>query len=78
MAIEQADQARGVASGAPGLGPPVFWDLKVSHYNEKARWALDHKRVPHVRRAVEPGRHRAVARRLTGGTTLEIEDFFDE
>jgi glutathione S-transferase len=46
---------------------PTLWHLKVSHYNEKARWALDHKQVPHVRRAVVPGRHNALAKKLTGG-----------
>ena len=51
---------------------PVLWHLKVSHYNEKVRWALDHKRVPHVRKAVMPGRHRAVATKLTGGTTFPV------
>jgi glutathione S-transferase len=51
---------------------PVLWHLKVSHYNEKARWALDYKRVPHLRRAAEPGRHRAIARRLTGGRTFPV------
>jgi glutathione S-transferase len=50
----------------------VLWHLKVSHYNEKARWALDYKRVPHLRCAVEPGRHRATARRLTGGSTFPV------
>jgi glutathione S-transferase len=51
---------------------PVLWHLKVSNYNEKARWALDFKGIPHERRAVEPGRHRAVARRLTGGRTFPV------
>jgi glutathione S-transferase len=54
------------------MAAPVLWHLKVSHYNEKARWALDYKRVPHVRRATEPGRHRAVASRLTGAATFPI------
>jgi glutathione S-transferase len=53
-------------------GAPVLWHLKVSHYNEKARWALDYKCVPHVRRAAEPGRHRAVAKRLSGARTLPV------
>jgi glutathione S-transferase len=52
--------------------PPVLWHLKVSNYNEKARWALDYKGVPHIRRAVDPGRHRAVARKLTGGRTFPV------
>jgi glutathione S-transferase len=51
---------------------PLLWHLKVSHYNEKARWALDHKRVSHVRRAAVPGRHGAIARRLTGGRTFPV------
>ena len=51
---------------------PVLWHLKVSHYNEKARWALDYKGIPHVRRAVEPGRHRRMARELTGGSTFPV------
>jgi glutathione S-transferase len=53
-------------------GPPVLWHLKVSHYNEKARWALDYKGVPHVRKALIPGRHEAVARKLVGGTTFPV------
>jgi glutathione S-transferase len=60
------------ANGGKVDGAPVLWHLKVSHYNEKARWALDYKRVPHVRRAVLPGRHRAIARRLTGGSTMPV------
>jgi glutathione S-transferase len=51
---------------------PVLWHLKVSHFNEKARWALDYKRIPHIRRAAVPGRHRALAKRLSGGSTLPI------
>jgi glutathione S-transferase len=51
---------------------PVLWHLKVSHYNEKARWALDYKGIPHIRRAITPGRHRAVAERLTGRRTSTL------
>jgi glutathione S-transferase len=46
--------------------PPLLWHLKVSHYNEKARWALDYKGVPHQRSAAHPGAHRSIARKLTG------------
>jgi glutathione S-transferase len=63
------------ASEADGQSPertPVLWHLKVSNYNEKARWALDYKGVPHVRRAAVPGRHTAVARKLTGGNTFPV------
>jgi glutathione S-transferase len=66
--------ARASAVSATGdvPGVPVLWHLKVSNYNEKARWALDFKQVPHVRRAALPGRHRAIARHLTGGSTLPV------
>jgi glutathione S-transferase len=45
---------------------PVLWQLQLSHYNEKVRWALDHKRIPHIRRSLLPGLHALKARRLTG------------
>ncbi len=31
---------------------PVLWHFPISHFNEKVRWALDWKGVPHVRRAL--------------------------
>jgi glutathione S-transferase len=51
---------------------PVLWHLKVSNYNEKVRWALDYKGVRHVRHAAVPGRHRAIAERLTGDRTFPV------
>ena len=51
---------------------PVLWHLEVSHYNEKVRWALDYKRVPHVRRAVTPALQELRARRLRAGRTVPI------
>jgi glutathione S-transferase len=46
---------------------PVLWHLPVSHYSEKVRWALDHKRVQHERHAPIGGYHIAVALVLTRG-----------
>ena len=71
MALKQVDRAAGEATVAHPA-PPVLWHLKVSHYNEKARWALDYKGVPHVRRAAIPGRHAAIAKRLAGSTTFPV------
>jgi glutathione S-transferase len=71
MAVRQMHHAGPDREGRVGA-PPVLWHLKVSHYNEKARWALDFKRIPHVRRALPPGRHRATARRLTGAGTFPV------
>ena len=44
---------------------PVLWHIKVSNYNEKARWALDYKRVAHRRRDPMPGAHMLIAVALT-------------
>ncbi|HKT82555.1 MAG TPA: glutathione S-transferase family protein [Solirubrobacterales bacterium] len=49
---------------------PVLWHIAISHYSEKARWALDHKRVPHRRRAVPvPGIHIPASMVLTHGAS---------
>src|SRR6202023_1421161 len=45
----------------------ILWHIEISHYNEKARWALDLKGVGHERRALVPGYHMAVALALTRG-----------
>jgi glutathione S-transferase len=45
----------------------TLWHLPVSHYSEKARWALDYKQVPHRRRAPLPGSHMGFALALTRG-----------
>ena len=53
----------------PASTVPVLWQLQISHYVEKVRWALDYKRVPHVRRTLLPGLHALRAKRLTGDTS---------
>src|ERR1700756_1231115 len=53
----------------PVSAAPVLWQLQISHYVEKVRWALDYKRVPHVRRTLLPGLHLIKAKRLTGDTS---------
>jgi glutathione S-transferase len=39
---------------------PVLWQYTFSNYNEKARWALDFKHIPHRRHSVLPGSPRAL------------------
>jgi glutathione S-transferase len=46
---------------------PILWQLEISHYNEKVRWALDYKQIPHVRRSLLPGIHRLKCLQLTKG-----------
>jgi glutathione S-transferase len=48
---------------------PVLWQLQLSHYNEKVRWALDYKQIAHIRRSLLPGPHRLEAKRLTGDSS---------
>ncbi len=45
----------------------VLWHIEISHYNEKARWALDYKGIPYELRTPMPGTHRLTALRLTRG-----------
>lgn len=47
---------------------PVLWHIPVSHYSEKARWALEYKGVEHERKAPPPGPHMLVAMALTRST----------
>jgi glutathione S-transferase len=68
----KAPDAQRQGSRAGGTDVPVLWHLKVSNFNEKARWALDYKAIPHVRRAIVPGRHAGAARELAGGRTLPV------
>jgi glutathione S-transferase len=45
----------------------VLWHIEISHYNEKVRWALDYKGIPHVRKVPMPGLHAFSALALTRG-----------
>ncbi|HEX4717303.1 MAG TPA: glutathione S-transferase family protein [Thermoleophilaceae bacterium] len=51
---------------------PCLWQLQISHYNEKVRWALDYKRIPHTRRSMLPGVHRLITKRLAGIVTSPV------
>ncbi len=61
-------------NAATGSGDelPILFQLRFSHFNEKARWALDHKRVPHRRRSLVPGRHSFRSKRLGGSGTTPL------
>jgi glutathione S-transferase len=58
------------------VSTPVLWQYNFSNFNEKARWALDFKRVPHIRRSLLPGGPRAMAFSLRG--TLPVLDMDGE
>jgi glutathione S-transferase len=46
---------------------PTLWQIDVSHFSEKARWALDWKGIEHRRHSPVPGAHMVVALWLTRG-----------
>jgi len=43
-----------------------------SHYNEKVRWALDYKGVPHRRTSLLPGPHASKVKKLTGQSQVPV------
>ena len=53
------------------MDTPLLWHIPISHYNEKARWALDYKRIAHHRQVLGPD-YLIRAWRATGRGTLPI------
>jgi glutathione S-transferase len=51
---------------------PTLFTFAISHYAEKARWALDHKRAVYEERRLLPGPHVFVTRRLAKETSVPI------
>ena len=53
------------------MDAPLLWHIPLSHYSEKARWALDYKRTTHHRQVLGPD-YLTRAWRATGRGTLPI------
>ncbi|MBI3770780.1 MAG: glutathione S-transferase [Deltaproteobacteria bacterium] len=51
---------------------PTLWQFRHSHFNEKARWALDWKGIRHVRRSLLPGFHIPRVLWMTGQKSLPV------
>jgi len=51
---------------------PTLWQIDISHYAEKVRWALEHKGIDHNRRNILPGTHIPIALVLTRGAQPTI------
>jgi glutathione S-transferase len=60
--------ATGVAPGGFAVAEIELFQFEGSHFNEKARWALDWKSVPHERISLLPGPHMGTMKKLTGAT----------
>jgi glutathione S-transferase len=54
------------------MDTPELWQFTSSHFNEKARWALDYKRIAHIRHSLIPGFHVPIIKRMTGGTHVPV------
>jgi len=54
------------------MDTPILWQFTFSHFNEKARWALDYKRIAHVRRSLLPGPHLPKVMAMTGQTSVPV------
>jgi glutathione S-transferase len=52
----------------------VLHQFQQSHFNEKARWGLDWKGLPHRRVSHLPGPHLPQTRRLSGQTATPVLD----
>jgi len=56
---------------------PVLYQITFSHFNEKARWALDYRSIPHRRHALLAGLHERRSKKLGGAGTTPILDLGD-
>ncbi len=54
------------------MDTPELWQFTSSHFNEKARWGLDFKRVAHIRHSLVPGFHVGTVKRMTGKTQVPV------
>ncbi|MDD2724358.1 MAG: glutathione S-transferase [Methylovulum sp.] len=50
----------------------TLYQFPISHYCEKARWALDYKRLDYKIKNLFPGLHVMTAKRLAGASSLPI------
>jgi len=51
------------------MSKPILWHIPISHYNEKARWALEWKGIEHERRAPPPPANMIVSAWYTRGAS---------
>lgn len=49
---------------------PTLWQIDISHYSEKVRWALEYKGIDHIRRTPLPGTHIPIALAMTRGEQM--------
>ena len=57
------------------MSTPELFQFRVSHFNEKARWALDYKGIEHVRHSLVPGPHKPKIKKLSGQEQVPVLRF---
>lgn len=50
----------------------VLYQFPVSHYCEKVRWALAHKRLPYKTKNMLPGMHMSKMKKMTGQSSVPV------
>jgi glutathione S-transferase len=51
---------------------PRLYTFMISHFAEKARWALDYKAVDYVEERLVPGSHVPIVKRIAPGTSVPV------
>jgi len=51
-----------------------LYTFNLSHFAEKARWALDYEGIPYEEKVLLPGPHQFVTRRIAGRTSVPVLD----
>jgi len=51
---------------------PELFQFKVSHFNEKVRWALDYKGIVHVRHSLLPGPQKVKMQKISGQSQVPV------
>ena len=49
-----------------------LYTFNISHFSEKARWTLDYEGLPYEERALLPGPHQLVTRRIARRTHVPV------
>jgi glutathione S-transferase len=60
------------------MSVPELYQFSASHFNEKARWALDYKGVEHRRHSLLPGPHKLRIKKISGQEQVPVLKNGDE
>jgi glutathione S-transferase len=59
-------------SGTPSADMLKLYTINVSHFSEKARWALDYEGIAYREKVLLPGPHQLVTRRIARRTHVPV------